>query len=97
MSQEIVIPIFNFILFLLQVYFYAMIVYIFMSWLPGARESAVGRWLGKIVEPYLDIFSRIIPPFGMFDFSPIVAIIIFNLFRNGLIAIFYQFIMPLLH
>ncbi|KAA1042716.1 YggT family protein [Macrococcus equipercicus] len=97
MSQDIVIPIFNFILFLLQVYFYAMIVYFFMSWIPGAQQSAFGRILARIVEPYLELFRRYIPPVGMFDLSAIVALVVFNLFRNGVIAIYYQFVLPHLY
>jgi YggT family protein len=68
-----------------------------MSWVPGARESSVGRWLAKIVEPYLEFFRRFIPPIGIFDLSSIVALIVFNFFQNGLIALFNQFIVPLLY
>ncbi|MGO2709513.1 MAG: YggT family protein, partial [Leuconostoc mesenteroides] len=49
MIIEIIKWVFN----LIQYYEYAIVVYILMSWLPGARESGVGRFLGKIVEPYL--------------------------------------------
>ena len=55
-----------------------------MSWFPGARESGVGEFLGKITEPYLEPFRKIIPPIGMLDISPIVAIIALQLASNGL-------------
>lgn len=32
--------------------------------------------LGKICDPFLDIFKRIIPPIGMIDVSPIVALLV---------------------
>ncbi|TMN23507.1 YggT family protein [Lentibacillus cibarius] len=60
----------------LQLYSFALIIYIFMSWFPGARESAFGSFLTKICEPYLEPFRKIIPPLGMIDFSPIVAIMV---------------------
>ncbi|WP_263399245.1 YggT family protein [Sutcliffiella deserti] len=68
------------------VYFYsiALIIYIFMSWFPGARESSIGRFLGKICEPYLDMFRRIIPPLGMIDISPIVGILVLRFAMVGL-------------
>ncbi|WP_284140889.1 MULTISPECIES: YggT family protein [unclassified Virgibacillus] len=69
--------------FVLYVYIFAIIIYIFMSWFPGARESTVGEFLGKIVEPYLEQFRKIIPPLGMIDFSPIVAIIVLQLAKVG--------------
>ncbi|MGO3589976.1 YggT family protein [Leuconostoc falkenbergense] len=80
MIAEIVIWLFR----LVQYYEYAIVIYILMSWLPGARESGLGRLLGRIVEPYLRIF-RFIPPIGMLDFSPIVAILALNFARSGLL------------
>jgi YggT family protein len=61
-----------------------IIVYIFMSWVPNIKESAIGQFLGRIVEPYLEPFRRIIPPFGMIDVSPIVAILVLRLAQTGL-------------
>lgn len=70
------------------VYTIAIIIYILMSWLPGSRESAFGEALGSICEPYLEVFRKIIPPLGMIDFSPIVAIIAIHLARQGLSVLF---------
>ncbi len=69
-------------------YTIALIIYIFMSWFPGARESSFGRFLGRICEPYLDMFRRIIPPLGMIDISPIVAIFVLRYAVHGLRALF---------
>ena len=33
-------------------------------------------------EPYLRIFRRFIPPIGMFDFSPMIAIIVLYIVRT---------------
>ncbi|KAB7669248.1 YggT family protein [Bacillus sp. B1-b2] len=75
--------------YLLQFYSYAIIIYIFMSWIPNARETAVGVFLSKICEPYLEIFRKIIPPLGMIDISPIVAIFVLNLAGRGVVQLFY--------
>lgn len=74
--------------FALEIYSYAIIIYIFMSWFPGARESAIGNFLAKICEPFLEPFRKIIPPLGMIDLSPLVAFIVLNLARSGLPALF---------
>ncbi|PTG68423.1 YggT family protein [Staphylococcus cohnii] len=80
--------IFQFILFLVKIYYFGMIVYFFMSWLPDARENKFGRFLSKLYEPFLEPFRKIIPPIGMIDISSIVAIIVLVLFQTGLANIF---------
>lgn len=70
------------------VYSFALIIYILMSWFPGARQSAFGEILRRICEPYLDVFRRFIPPLGMIDLSPIVGIIVLRLAESGLYTIY---------
>lgn len=71
-----------------QIYFFMIIGYVLMSWLPNARESAIGQMLGKVVEPYIGIFRRFIPPIGgMIDLSPIIAIFALQFIAMGLIGL----------
>ncbi|MFC7745731.1 YggT family protein [Lentibacillus kimchii] len=73
----------------LELYSFAIIIYILMSWFPGARESSIGTFLTKICEPYLEPFRRIIPSIGMIDISPIVAILVLSFARSlGLPVLF---------
>jgi YggT family protein len=78
----------NFILTLIQIYSYAVIIYILMSWFPNARETAIGRFLGKIVEPYLEPFRRFVPPIGMIDLSPLVALLVLQFASYGVSQLF---------
>lgn len=71
-----------------QIYFFLIIIYVLMSWIPGLRDSSFGALVEKVVEPYLGIFRSIIPPLGMIDFSPIVAILVLSLARIGLFELF---------
>lgn len=80
--------IFRFILFLVQIYYIGMIIYFFTSWVPSIRESKVGEFLGKIYEPFLEPFRKIITPIGIIDISSIAAIIVLMLFQRGLVSIF---------
>ncbi|MFD2133050.1 YggT family protein [Pseudogracilibacillus auburnensis] len=70
------------------IYSYALIIYILMSWFPGARESQFGYFLGRLCEPYLEQFRKFIPPIGMIDISPIAAIFTLQLARIGLNQLF---------
>ncbi|HSP20764.1 MAG TPA: YggT family protein [Planococcus sp. (in: firmicutes)] len=85
------IAIVNFLLMAINIYSFVLIASILMSWLPNAKESAIGQMLTKVTDPYLDIFRKIIPPFGMIDFSPIVAIFALNLASQGIVVLFNYF------
>lgn len=63
---------------LVDVYTMLIFVYVLMSWIPVKRGwiEDIDRVLGKICDPYLDLFRKFIPPIGgMIDISPIIAII----------------------
>ncbi|MFV8827072.1 MULTISPECIES: YggT family protein [Alkalihalobacterium] len=72
----------------IMVYSYMIIAYILMSWFPNAKESSIGQFLGSVVEPYLAPFRKFIPPLGMIDISPIVAIFALSFARYGVAALF---------
>lgn len=66
-----------------------LFIYIIMSWVPQTKDSPIGIVIGNIVEPYLSIFRRFIPPIGMIDLSPIVAIFALKLVEIGLLTVWY--------
>ncbi|MHB1135781.1 MAG: YggT family protein [Coriobacteriia bacterium] len=75
---------------LVDFYEILIIVYILMSWI-RPTDGLIGdiyRVLGTITEPWLGIFRRFIPPIGMIDISPIVAIIVLRVLANGLVRLF---------
>jgi len=74
----------------ITIYSYALIIYILMSWFPGARDSQFGMFLGRLCEPYLEQFRKIIPPIGMIDISPIAAIFVLHLARVGVFELFHM-------
>lgn len=80
---------------LYNIYFYMIIAYVLMSWIPNARESFIGEWLGKLVEPYIGIFRKFIPPIGgMIDISPIVALFALQFIVRGIHAVL-GFLLPI--
>ena len=68
-----------FIITLADVYSMILFVYVLMSWIPQ-KTGIIGdidTILGKLCDPYLDLFRRFIPPIGgMVDVSPIVALLV---------------------
>lgn len=66
-----------------DVYTMILFVYVLMSWIP-MRDTGVladiNRVLGRLCDPFLDLFRRFIPPIGgMVDISPIVALLVLQL------------------
>ena len=65
---------------LFLVYFILIFARILLSWIPRLPYNiylrAVVTFIEQTVDPYLNLFRRILPPFGMFDFSPIIAVIV---------------------
>lgn len=88
MDVGLLATVFNFIIFLVQIYYFGMIIYFFTSWVPSVRESKLGQILGKLYEPFLEPFRKIIPPIGMIDISSLVALFVLVLFQAGLRSIF---------
>jgi YggT family protein len=89
------LDVFGLIDYVKTIYYFMIIAYIFMSWVPNVRESFVGEWLGKLVDPYLKPFRKLIPPIGgMLDISPIVALIALNFVAEGIKAIIALVLRP---
>jgi YggT family protein len=84
----------NYLSTLIYVYTLLILAYIIVQWLFafGLRPSysrvtdAVLTFLREICEPFLRIFRRVIPSFGAFDFSPIVAIIVLGLVNRVVVG-----------
>jgi uncharacterized protein YggT (Ycf19 family) len=79
----------NFVGTALEIYRYLIFGYVLLSWFPNARESFIGQMLGKIVEPYVGIFRKFIPPIGgVIDLSPIVALLALHFISIGIQSVF---------
>ncbi|SOC35373.1 YggT family protein [Ureibacillus acetophenoni] len=85
--DPILYQILQFISYLFMIYQFMVIGYILMSWIPSAQDSSVGRLLAKAVDPYLGFFRKFIPPIGMIDFSPIIALLLLDFIRRGVFIV----------
>ena len=62
-----------------DVYSMLFVVYVRLSWFQTDRgvRADINTVLGKICDPYLNLFKKFIPPIGgMVDVSPIVALLV---------------------
>lgn len=84
------------IMYAISIYSILLVIYILMSWIPSLRETGFGRFIGKIVEPYLSFFRSFIPPLGMIDFSPIIAIFALRFISDGIYTLITMLIKFLL-
>ncbi len=80
------------LILILQVYFYAVLAWVILSWIPTSSDHPLGRvnvFLDRIIYPVILPLRRIIPPLrlggGMLDLSPIVLLIALRLLM-GLVA-----------
>lgn len=65
-------------------------IYVIMSWLPNVTSGIVGQVygiLGRICDPYLDLFKRLIPPIGgVVDVTPIIALLVLQFVVNLIVG-----------
>lgn len=64
---------------LADAYTMVIFIYVMMSWFPNMSGFVLDLYeaLGRICDPFLDLFKRFIPPIGgMVDVSPIVALLV---------------------
>lgn len=74
---------------LIRLYDVLIVIWCVLTWIPGGIGfvDQLRYALGTIVEPYLRIFQRFIPPLGGIDFSPIVAILVLELVERLVLSI----------
>jgi len=63
--------------YLLRAYYYILIAYVLMSWIPELRGSKLHSVIHGIANPYMRIFRGLLV-FGMMDFTPILGFILYN-------------------
>ena len=82
--------VYKFVKYLFSFYEYSMLAYILTSWFPQIKNNFIVEFLEAICEPYLKIFRKIIPPFGMLDISPIAALVVLSVIENLIIALLFK-------
>jgi YggT family protein len=72
----------------IQLYLILIFVRILLGWFQTAEWAEKGiSFLSPITDPYLNIFRSFIPPLGMLDISPILAILVLQLLGSLLSSV----------
>ncbi len=72
--------------FFFNIVFLLILVRIILSFLPQFRSHQIAEMVYGITEPILGPFQRLIPPIGMIDISPMVALIVLSIIEQVLLA-----------
>jgi YggT family protein len=78
----------TFLSLLLQILLMGIFVRVLLTWLPIDQNNPIVRVLFDVTEPVLAPFRRVIPRIGMFDLSPIAAMLIIQFILQNLPQIF---------
>ncbi|MFT4551442.1 MAG: YggT family protein [Chlamydiales bacterium] len=65
-----------------------LFVRILASWVPEINQYRFMLYVHEYTDPYLNFFRQVIPPLGMFDLSPIVALFSLNILEYIVMALF---------
>ncbi|MCA0452515.1 MAG: YggT family protein [Chloroflexi bacterium] len=75
----------NIIDLLLQLFRLALLARIILSWFPNVdRRNPIIQFLYDITEPVLRPVREMLPPGGMFDFSPLIVFVIIQVISTVL-------------
>jgi len=70
-----------------RLYEWVVIIHVLLSWIIRDPYHPVRQSVDSLVRPLLDPIRRIMPPTGMFDFSPIVLILLIQIVINVLVGL----------
>lgn len=65
---------------------------VLLSWFPQYRYHPIGEMIFSLTDPIILPFQRIVPNVGMFDFSPMIAIVVLNIVQVILVTALRNFL-----
>lgn len=79
---------FTFLSGVTNLYCLICVIAVFMTWIPGVKFTAFGKFISAITDPYLNLFSKIkFLKIANIDFSPMIGIGLMSLFSSILAKI----------
>ena len=79
-----------FLNYIVNFYELLIVVWCLLTWVPirqGGLMEDIASAIGRIVEPYLSLFRRLIPPLGGMDFSPAIAMLALEFVWRAIVGI----------
>jgi YggT family protein len=78
----------TFFTILFQALYIAIFARIILSFIDNQGQWRITHILWEITEPILGPIRRVIPSIGMFDFSPLIALLLLNFLQRLVITAF---------
>ncbi len=75
----------NFVDYLILALTVAIFGRVLMSWVSPSGNDPVSQFLNQITEPILRPIRQVLPKMGMFDFTPMIALIVLQIIRPILV------------
>jgi len=88
------VAIFELLRLLIEIYFWGIFILVIFSWV-GTPPHPAALLISQIISPYMRPFRKYIPPIGMIDISPMVAIFTLMIIRAQLLPVLAGLIRPL--
>ena len=73
--------------FILTVYTFVIIARVFLTWTNISPYHPVSQWIYRLTEPVLAPIRSFMPQTGMFDWSPMIAMILVIIVRQVVIMV----------
>jgi YggT family protein len=71
-----------------RLYVFILFIRIILSWTNTNQWNPVVQWVHRITDPFLYLIRRLVPlQVGVFDFSPIVALLLLSVLRGIIVGI----------
>ena len=70
-----------------EIIWWLVIARILLSWFPNPPHNQLIKFIYQATDPILVPFQRLIPPIGMVDISPMVALLALQLVRSVVIKL----------
>ena len=77
----------TFIALFVRIYSFLIFFRVVMSWI-RMRPNVLTLFISDVTDPYLNLIKRFIPPLGMIDFSPIIALLLLDFAGSFVIGLF---------
>ncbi|MQW23747.1 MULTISPECIES: YggT family protein [unclassified Lactococcus] len=74
-TLNLIAQIINYLFILINIYSWVLVAYALMSWVPQVQNSAIGRLIIKLSQPYISLFERLPLRIAGLDLSVLVAVI----------------------
>jgi len=72
----------TFIELLFTIFYFAILGRVILSWISPRGNDPVSPLLYQITEPILKPIRQVVPPLGMFDLTPMIALILLTVIQG---------------